>query len=139
MATLTNMTLSNIIFLEGKPEASDKNDILRLEGFKLEKNEENKALRVTLDFHLISPKISLLSVRYCLDYSYADDEDLSHLKAAVILAHAVPLVRELVANITMRTKGKIIYLGTINTNDLYKDYQERQKKQGTDAQPQTLS
>ena len=42
MATLTNMTLSNIIFLEGKPEASDKNDILRLEGFKLEKNEENK-------------------------------------------------------------------------------------------------
>ena len=137
MAVITNMTLSNIIFIEGKPEASDKNDVLRLEGFKREKIEENKTLHVTLDFQLISPKLSLLSLRYCLDYSYIDDEDLSHLKAAVILAHAIPLVRELVANITMRTQGKIIYLGTINTNDLYQDYLERQKKQAPDTQPPT--
>ena len=137
MAVITNMTLSNIIFIEGKPEASDKNDVLRLEGFKREKKEESKTLRVTLNFQLISPKLSLLSLRYCLDYSYTDDEDLSHLKAAVILAHAIPLVRELVANITMRTQGKIIYLGTINTNDLYQDYLERQKKQAPDTQPKT--
>ena len=137
MAVITNMTLSNIIFIEGKPESSDKNDVLRLEGFKPEKNEGSKTLHVTLDFQLISPKISLLSLRYCLDYSYIDDEDFCHLKAAVILAHAIPLVRELVANITMRTQGKIIYLGTINTNDLYQDYQKRLKKQATDAKAQT--
>ena len=135
MAVITNMTLSNIIFIEGKPEASNGNDVLRLEGFKLEKKEGSKTLHVTLDFQLISPKISLFSLRYCFDYSYIDDEDLSHLKAAVSIAHAIPLVRELVANITMRTQGKIIYLDTINTKNLYQDYQERQKKQAQDAQP----
>lgn len=134
MAQITDVTLSSLFFIEGKPSDASVNDSLRLDGFMLDKDQNGKTLHVTLDFQLTSLKISLLSLRYCLTYSYTDDEDASHLKTAVILAHAVPYVRELIADITMRSSGAPIHLGTINTNDLYKDFLDRQQQQAEQNQ-----
>lgn len=134
MAQITDITLSSLFFFEGKSSDASGNDSLRLDGFMLDKDVNGKKIHVTLDFQLTSLKISLLSFRYYLTYSYTDEEDASHLKAAVILAHAVPYVRELIANITMRSSGKPICLSTINTNNLYKDFLDRERQQAEQQQ-----
>ena len=66
--------------------------------------------------------------RYRIQYSAKAKEEFKVLTDPLILAHIIPYLREHVSNMTMRSRFPVLFLESINTNVLLKNYQEKKDK-----------
>lgn len=64
---------------------------------------------------------------FLLTYT-GDEEGRKRLKEHIVVAHAIPYLREFVSNITMRAAMPTLTLEPVNAPLLWEQYQERQNK-----------
>ena len=114
--------MSNVMFFDADLPAPTDDVSLSLKNYKQEEDTANHTLHIMLNFQVTSSSLKLFLLCYQLDYSYSDNDDRKPLTPPVILAHAIPFVRELVANLTIRTRNSSILLPPVNTYNLFKDY-----------------
>lgn len=85
---------------------------------------------VFLEFDLmfeVKDPVFDLNCRLGLYYKAASQQDLDTLKDHIIVAHAIPYLREFVANLTMRTPLSPLYLSPVNAHELWGRYEKMSK------------
>lgn len=99
---------------------------------KIEEKKAEHFLIVDMHFDLMKgvkkPNL-IFQVCYQIIYSAQQEIDFEVIKDHIAIAHIIPHLRELVANLTTRADYKPLILPPLNTLNLYNQYLESKNKQ----------
>lgn len=110
---------------------------IRIIGFETKFDDENNEAVYIVAFDLMSKvKKPMFLMKCSLELSYElDTNGKELLKDYIVIAHAIPYLREFVSNLTGRTASRALFIDPVNTKVLWNEYNSQQKVKPTTEQP----
>ena len=127
--------LKECVFKQKRRPGNDKACVYNLALKKYDVRESNSDkgflydvdLEFDLMFRVARPLIAFSCV-YHMRYS-GDAEGRMRLKEHIVVAHAIPYLREFVANLTMRSELPVLMMDPVNAVNLFNDFSSRSSTQ----------
>lgn len=127
-ASIKGLYLMNCSFAQHGNPCADMKTVLELTEFSkgsVSKTKGNHLFPVKVGFNMTvrgTEDSTLFEVNalFGITYELSSKKDKDLLKDHVIISHAVPYLRELVSNLTMRSVFPPLWLAPVNTQELLK-------------------